>query len=125
MFKSKSLSLPHLNICTLSKNFDNFCLLLKENNMNFDIIALTESRIQKNSVSLINIELENYSIEHTPTEIAAGGALPYINKRLSYHPRNDLNVYMPGKLESIFTEIVCLKSSSIIVGSIYQHPSYR
>ena len=42
--------------------------------MNF-VIALTESRIKKNSVSPINIELENYIIEHTPTEIAAKGTL--------------------------------------------------
>ena len=34
-----------------------------------------ESIIKKNSVSPINIELENYSAEHTPTEIAAGLAL--------------------------------------------------
>ena len=77
--------------------------------MNFDIIALTESRIKKNSVSPINIKLENCSIEHTPTEIAAGGALLYIIKRLSYDPRNDLNIYTPDKLESIFIEIVCPK----------------
>ena len=30
---------------------------------------------------------------------------------------------MPGKLESIFIEIVCPKSSNIIVGRIYKHPS--
>ena len=52
---------------------------------------------------------DNYSIEHTQTEIAAGGALLYINKRLYYHPRNDLNIYMPGKLESIFTQTVFSK----------------
>ena len=52
--------------------------------MNFDIIALTESRFKKHSVSPINFELENYSIEHTQTKIAAGGALLYINKRLFY-----------------------------------------
>ena len=80
----KSLSLLLLNICSLSKNFDNFCILLQEINMNFDITALTELRIKKDSVSPINTELENYSIEHTPTEIAAGGALLYFNKRLSY-----------------------------------------
>ena len=82
--------------------------------MNFDIIALSESRIKKNAVSPINIELKNYSIEHTPTKIAAGGVLLYINKRLSYHLRNDLNIYTPGKLESIFIEIVCPKSCNII-----------
>ena len=61
-FKNKSLSLLHLNIWSLSKIFDDVCILLKEINMNFDIIALTESRIKKNSISPVNIELENYSI---------------------------------------------------------------
>ena len=93
--------------------------------MNFDITALTESRIKKNSVSPINIELGNYSTEHTPTEIAAGGALLYIDKRLSYHPRNDLNICTLGKLESVFIEIVCPKSSNIIVGCIYKNPSLQ
>ena len=27
------------------------------------------------------------------------------------YPRNGLNIYTPGKLESIFTEIVCPESS--------------
>ena len=32
---------------------------------------------------------------------------------------------MPSKLESIFIEIVCPKSSNIIVGCIYKHPSLQ
>ena len=82
--------------------------------MSLDIIAMTES---------INIKLDNYSIEHTPTKIAVAGASLYINKSLSYHPRNYLNIYMPGKLESIFFEIVCSKSSNVIIGCIYKYPS--
>ena len=93
--------------------------------MNFDVIALTESRIKNNSVSPINIELENYSIEHALTKIAAEGDLLYINKRLSYHPRIDLNIYMPGKLESIFIEVVCPKLSNIIFECIYKQPSLQ
>ena len=93
--------------------------------MNFDVIALTESRIKNNSVSPINIELENYSIEHALTKIAAEGDLLYINKRLSYHPRIDMNIYMPGKLESIFIEVVCPKSSNIIFECIYKQPSLQ
>ena len=100
-------------------------MLLKEISMNFDIIALTESTIKKNSVSPINIELESCSTEHTPTKISTGGALLYINKRLLYHPRNYLNIYTPGKLESIFIELVCPKSSNIIVGCTYKHPSLQ
>ena len=29
----------YLNICSLSKNFDDFCILLKEININFDLTA--------------------------------------------------------------------------------------
>ena len=76
----------------------------------------------KKSVSLIIIELKNHSIEHTPTEIAAGGILLYINKKLSYHSRT---IYMPGKLESIFIETVCSASSNFIVWLIYKQPSLQ
>ena len=56
--------------------------------MNFHIIALNGSRIKKNSVSHINIELENYSNELKTTEIGTGGALLYISKSLSDRLRN-------------------------------------
>ena len=42
-FKSKSLFLLHLNICSLTEKFDEFYILLK----GIDIIPSTESRIKK------------------------------------------------------------------------------
>ena len=45
--KSKSLSMFHINTCSLSKNFDDLEYLLKTTNMNFDIIAISETRINK------------------------------------------------------------------------------
>ena len=45
------MSLIHLNICSLSKYFDDFYILLKQINMNLDITALTESRIKQNQFS--------------------------------------------------------------------------
>ena len=62
-----------------------------------------------------------YSIEHTPTEASAGGALLYMNNRLSYKPRADLKMYAPGKLESIFIEIICPNTPNLIIGCIYKH----
>ena len=67
--------------------------MLNELNINLDLIAITESRIKENRSQPINIQLPNYSIEHTPTENSAGGALLYINKRLSYNFRADLKMY--------------------------------
>ena len=65
-------------------------MLLSELNVSFDILAIAESRIKKDSSSPTNLHLNNYSIEHTPTESSARGTLLYINKILSYQLRNDL-----------------------------------
>ena len=43
--KSKSLSLFYINACSLSKNFDDLQHLLSCTNKNFNIIAITETRI--------------------------------------------------------------------------------
>ena len=45
--KSKSLSLFHINSCSLSNNFDDLQHLLSCTNISFDIIAITETRITK------------------------------------------------------------------------------
>ena len=89
----------------------------------FDILAVTETKIKKDSLSPINLQLTNYSIEHTPTESSAGGTLHYISKRLSYQLRNDLRLYDPVQIESTFIEIICSKSTNVIVGCIYKHPT--
>ena len=101
-FKRKALSFFHINVCSLTKNFDDFNILLSDVNVNFDILAITETRIKKDSSSAINLQLSNYSIEHTPTESSAGGTLPYISKRLSDQLRNDLILYDQGKLGYLF-----------------------
>ena len=89
-FKRKVLSFFHMNVCSLTKNFDDFNRLLNELNFSFDILAVTETRIKKGSSSRINLQLSNYSTEHTPTESSAGGTLLYISKRLLNQLRNDL-----------------------------------
>ena len=88
-----------MNVSSLTKNFDDFNILLNDLNVNFDILAITESRIKKDSSSPINLHLDKYSVEQTPTETSAGGTLLYINKRLSYQLRNNLKLYHPGKIE--------------------------
>ena len=115
-FKRKALSFFHMNVCSLTKYFDDF-------NISFDILAITETRIKKDSSSPINLQLSNYSTEHTPTELSGGGTLLYISKRLSYQLRNDLRLYDPVQIESTFIEIICSKSTNVIVGCIYKHPT--
>ena len=90
--------------------------------VSFDIFAITETRIKKDSSSPINLQLR-YSIEHTPIKSSASGTLLYINKRRSYQLRNDLKLHDPGKIKSTFTEIIYSKPTNVIVGCIYKHPA--
>ena len=78
-----------MNVCSLA---DDFNILLSELNVSFDILAITETRIKKDSLSPINLWLNNYSTDHTPTNLSAGGTLLYISKLLSYQLRNDLRL---------------------------------
>ena len=102
--KSKCLSFFHLNINSLSKNFDNFNHLINELKLEFDILGISESRILKSQSLNTNVSLQNYVIEQTPTESTAGAALLYINKKHSYKTHPDLAIYNPKKFQSIFVE---------------------
>ena len=68
-FKRKTLSLFHMNISSLTKNYDDFNILLNDLNVNFDILAITESRVKKDSSSPVNLHLDTYSAEQTPLKL--------------------------------------------------------
>ena len=91
-------------------------------NFDFDILGLTETRIKKQHGITFPISIEGYSFEHTPTESSCGGALMYISNKLNYKPRNDLLIYEPALIESIFVEIICPRKCNVIVGCLYRHP---
>ena len=47
-----------MNVCSLTKNFDDFNILLSYIlNVTFDILAITETRIKKDSSNPINLQL--------------------------------------------------------------------
>ena len=87
----------------------------------FDIKAVSETRITKQISQLYDLNLNNYSFEFTPAETSAGGILLYIANHLLNKCCNDLNIYKKNELESTFIEIVNPKKSNIIVGVIYRH----
>ena len=119
--KHKSLALFHINACSLNKNFDDPDHLLKCTNKVFDIIAVSETRITKQTSFTTNISLKNYAIEFTPTESSAGGTLLYIASHLSYKPRPNRNIYKANQLESTFVEIINPQKSNIVIGCLYKH----
>ena len=63
--KNKSLSLFHINACSLNKNFGDVQNLLGCTKTKFDIIATGETRITKQVSLSNNFNLNNYSFEFT------------------------------------------------------------
>ena len=62
-FRGKTLSFFHINVYSLTKNFNDFDILRNDLNVNFGILAITESRIKKDSLSPVKLHLDNYSTE--------------------------------------------------------------
>ena len=95
--------------------------MLKSKN-DFQIIDISETRLKKNQETTTNIQLENFNIEHEPTEAVNGGVLLYIKKTVSYKLIPDLMIYKKRELESVFIEIIQKDSKNMVVGCIYRHP---
>ena len=55
--KGKSLYTFRINACSLSKTFDDVKYLLNKTNMRFDIIEISETRINKNTNKISSIKL--------------------------------------------------------------------
>ena len=60
--EDKSLTLFHINPCSLNKNFDDLEHLLSATNKNFDAIAITETRITKNVSLTNNLTMNNLTM---------------------------------------------------------------
>ena len=118
-----SLKMFHINACSLNKNFDDFQYLLKSTNINYDIIAISETRTMKNLEITQNINLKHYNFEYTPTESTAGGTMLYIANHLAYKPRHDLKIYKTNELESTFIELINSKKQNVLIDCVYRHPS--
>ena len=117
------LSVIQLNTSSLPLHINELKLFLSFFKYKFDIISLSESRITKSNTLTTNVEIPGYNIKHTPTESKAGGCLLYISNKNPYKLRNDLNVYCPKKLESVFIKVLLSNKPSQIIGTIYKHAS--
>ena len=64
----KTFSLIHLNISSLQYHLDELSDLIDKSEAEFSIIDTTESHINKEIALLNNINLQNYNLQHIPTE---------------------------------------------------------
>lgn len=110
----------HCNIRSSQKNFallEDFIYSLDKRP---EILAITETRLNANSVC--NVDLLNYELYHTDSPTSAGGAAIYITKTLKSIARPDIKFNMQ-LVESWWVEIdPCNGKAPILIGSIYRQP---
>lgn len=125
---SKSFSMLHLNIHSITKHIETLqtlLLTLESKDFEFDIIAISESKIKLNSLPIVNVCIDNYHEPLScPSEANKGGVLLYVNKKIhNFKPRPDLCIYESKFIESSFIEIINNGRSNQIIGVIYRHPT--
>ena len=119
-----TLGICHTNIASLSKHIDELRLTLSLIKKQFQIIGITEHKIQKDCDPIVNIDLEGYKpFIFDPTESSHGGTGFFISNSLSHMKRDDLKFNSCGDFESTFLEIIFPHKRNLIVGCIYRHPS--
>jgi exonuclease III len=122
----KTTSIFHVNIHSIEKHIDELRSYLLLIDFPFDILAISESKLQTNIETKVDIAIDGYHYPlSSPTNATKGGVLLYIKENLLFKPRSDLTQMMTESkyLESIFIEIVNTKGKNDIVGVIYRHPT--
>ncbi len=113
----------HLNIQSLPAKFDKLKLLiteLDEHKISVDFILLCETFLTDNISHMYNIP--GYNLICNNRQNLRGGVAIYINSKLNFSRRKDLEIFLPGQFESLFIEIKST-ASPLIVGEIYRIPN--
>ena len=119
-FSKQKFSVYHLNIASLQKHIHELRSLLSCTRHNFDIICISETRLQ-NDLPLSNVHIDGYDFIHTPTPTQCGGAGMYIKTGIEYDIIKNLTKSHENICESIFVEIKHPTLKNVIVGTIYRH----
>ena len=127
--KANTLSVFSQNCQSLKSNWDNFKTALSKmssNMFSFDVIALSEIFTLK--IKHKNYKLAGYHDIKYKTRAADddghGGVALYLKDTLSFKDRDDISVFIPHIIETLFIEIISNHSKPIVIGSIYRPNTY-
>ena len=89
-------SFMHINLRNLSANFDNLSVMLEELQFPFSIMGLSETKIKKDNICLLNTNLSGYNFVSQPTFSNAGGValideVSFVNWETICSSNNDVN----------------------------------
>jgi hypothetical protein len=113
---TERLSLFHINIRSIRRNFSRLTNLLASINNKFPIIGISETWLQD---SPHTVDIKGYNFVHNYWPDRSGGGVGlYLTTELEYKFRNDLVFPNQMRVESLFVEITNVKGKNIIVGIV-------
>ena len=119
-----TFSVLHLNIRSMSKNFENLKQLLVTINYTFKIICLTETWCQTQHLKTNSLyHLPEYTIIHQNRNSfhKGGGVCMFLHNSIIHKIRPDLSIN-DSDTESLSVEIINKSSKNIIVNVVYRPP---
>ena len=118
-----SFKLLHTNLASISKHYDDLQLTLSLLKTKFDIIGITEHKIQQGNVACIShIDIPGFHpFVFDCSDTTHGGTRLYIKNSIVFNKRDDLKIHSPGQFESTFIEITFPSKKNMIIGCIYRH----
>jgi len=119
--KPENLSYFHFNVRSLGKNKHKLHDFFLMTEVNPTFIAISETKLNPNFI--VNIDIPGFNFVHNPSQTSSGGVGLYINSKLTYQLRNDLNLQNVG-CESLFIETPTSSGKPFIIGVIYHHPNH-
>jgi len=119
--KPENLSHFHFNARSLGKNKHKLVDFFLMTEVNPTSMAISETKLKPNFI--VNIDIPGFNLVHNPSQTNAGGVGLFINSKLTYQLRNDLNLQNVS-CESLFTETPTSSGKPFIVGVIYRYPTH-
>ena len=118
-------SMFHLNLASLGLHKDELVTSLSLLDFEFDMIAVSETKIKLGTEPIYDLSLAGYRHHQTPSESNKGGVIIYAKENVITRRRYDLErkMYKARELESVFLEIINEGKRNEIFGCIYRHPS--
>ena len=117
---TKSLALYHVNINSLDKHIDELRTVLAYPNINWDIIAISETGEQPHGFKR-NIDLDGFNVCKQTSKSRKGGVGLYINNKIDHFKRDDLKV-QTVEFETVWVELINKHKKNILCCCAYRHP---
>ena len=114
------LSLLYVSIRSLHRNLHSLTILLKNLELRFSFIGITETWIRDSSHYT---DISGYNFVHDPRKDRTGGGVGlYLADNFDFKCSHDLVFSSTECAESLFVEINRPKEKNIIVGMVYRPP---